>query len=107
MRTRHARPVARRPRAARRKPAGDTEGIRDRVPRRLGAHGHLGLVSEVALAHAIPIKAIVAPERDELARAARSAAWKRLYFERFLSTPEIARLFEVADDTVGRAVLRG
>jgi len=97
------RPPVRAPR--RRVVNHDAHAARERVKLRLSVHGQLGLASEVALAHDVAIVDLVGPNKADLkARAARNTLWKRMYQERFLSTTQIGRLFEVDDHTVGRVV---
>lgn len=77
---------------------------------RLESFGQLGLVEEVAAAHTIAVDAVLAPvvawKTQERARAVREAIWRRMWFERFLSTVQIAELFGADRESVRRAVRR-
>lgn len=77
-----------------------------RVRARLDRHGALGLVAEVALTHGVVLDDVLSRSREEQTVIARHAAWRRLYTERFFSTPQLGQLFEVDDNSVREALQR-
>lgn len=88
------------------RPATEEENRIAQVRARLDRHGVLGLVAEVALNHNIALDELLSRSRVKEAVIARHAAWRRLYTERFFSTPQLGELFDVHDNSVREALRR-
>lgn len=79
---------------------------------RLEKFGVLGVVAEEAIRANRPLVDLLGPvpRPDHISkrgiRIVIERVWRRLYFERFFSTPQIANLFGVSGETVSKAVRR-
>ena len=87
-------------------PATEDEHRIALVRARLERHGVLGLVAEVALNHNIALDELLSRSRVKETVIARHAAWRRLYTERFFSTPQIGEICDVHDNSVREALRR-